>query len=47
MAKRRKKNRRKRKLTAAPKRMTNFLDSILAGIISGFIVAAVAKLLNW
>ena len=42
-----KKKRRRRKPTARPSRKVDFLADILAGTISGLIVLAVQKLLNW
>ena len=41
------KKRRRRKPTAQPKRMESLTDNILAGIISGLIVLAIQKLLDW
>lgn len=42
-----KKKRRRHKPTAQPKRMDSLADNILAGIISGLIVLAIQKLLDW
>lgn len=42
-----KKKRRGCKPTAQPKRMDSLADNILAGIISGLIVLAIQKLLDW
>lgn len=42
-----KKKRRRQKPTAQPKRMESLTDNILAGIISGLIVLAIQKLLDW
>lgn len=42
-----KKKRRRRKPTARAKRMEQFAADILAATISGLIVLAVQKLLNW
>ena len=42
-----KKKRRRQKPTAQPKRMDSLADNILAGIISGLIVLAIQKLLDW
>lgn len=42
-----KKKRRRRKPTAQPSRKVDFLADILAGTISGLIVLAIQKLLNW
>ena len=42
-----KKKRRKTKLTARPDRAERILDTILAGTISGLIVAAILELLGW
>ena len=41
------KKRRRRKPTAQPKRMESLADNILAGVISGLVVLAIQKLLNW
>ena len=41
------KKRRKRKQAARPDRMAGLADNILAGIISGLIVLAIQKLLDW
>ena len=38
---------RRQKPTAQPKRMDSLADNILAGIISGLIVLAIQKLLDW
>lgn len=42
-----KKKRRRRKPTARPSRKVDFLADILAGTISGLIVLAIQKLLDW
>ena len=42
-----KKKRRRRKPTARPERMKQFGADILAGTVSGLIVLAIQKLLNW
>lgn len=42
-----KKKRRRRKPTARPERMKQLGTDILAGTVSGFIVLAIQKLLNW
>lgn len=42
-----KKKRRRRKPTARPKRMESLVADILAGTISGLIVLAIQKLLDW
>lgn len=42
-----KKKRRRQKPTANPERVKNIATVILAGTISGLIVLAVQKLLNW
>lgn len=42
-----KKKRRRHKPTARPQRMDSLADNILAGIISGLIVLAIQKLLDW
>ena len=42
-----KKKRRRHKPTAQPNRLQVLADTILAGTISGLIVLAVQKLLNW
>lgn len=42
-----KKKRRRQKPTAQPKRMDSLADNILAGVISGLIVLAIQKLLDW
>lgn len=47
MASRSKKKPRKRKPAGQPKRMTAFLDSILAGVISGLMALALQKLFHW
>lgn len=46
MAKQKKKRRRK-KPTTPPSRMESLAADILAGTISGLIVLAIQKLLNW
>ena len=38
---------RKRKPAGQPKRMTAFMDSVLAGVISGLMVLALQKLFHW
>lgn len=42
-----KKKRHRQKPAAQPKRMDSLADNILAGIISGLIVLAIQKLLDW
>jgi hypothetical protein len=42
-----KKKRRRRKPTARPERMKQLAADILAGTVSGLIVLAIQKLLNW
>ncbi len=42
-----KKKRRRRKPTAQPKRLEVLADTILAGTVSGLIVLAIQKLLDW
>lgn len=42
-----KKKRRRQKPTAQPDRMGSLADNILAGIVSGLIVLAIQKLLDW
>lgn len=42
-----KKKRRRRKPTAWPERMKQLGADILAGTVSGLIVLAIQKLLNW
>ena len=41
------KKRRRRKPTAQPKRLEVLADTILAGTVSGLIVLAIQKLLDW
>lgn len=41
------KKRRKRKQAAQPNRIVDLTVNILAGTISGLIVLAIQKLLNW
>ena len=41
------KKRRRHKPTAQPKSMESLADTILAGVISGLVVLAIQKLLNW
>ena len=47
MASRSKRKPRKRKPAGQPKRMTAFMDSVLAGVISGLMVLALQKLFHW
>lgn len=42
-----KKKRRRRKPTAHPERMKQLVADILAGTVSGLIVLAIQKLLDW
>ena len=42
-----KKKRRRRKPTAPPERMKQLAADILAGTVSGLIVLAIQKLLDW
>lgn len=42
-----KKKRRRKKPTARPERMKQLSADILAGTVSGLIVLAIQKLLNW
>ena len=42
-----KRKRRKTKQAAQPDRVRQFLGNVLAGIVSGIIVAVIIKLLGW